>query len=240
MLISCLKYYKYKLNRKALETMYKSFILPHFDYADILWDNCSDAQSNMLESLHLEAIRIIVGAVKGTSHTKLHEERRPLERAVPHCKTNLYSDSFIPSTTKLWNSVPDNIKCSDSLSLLKRYLSSSDTAVPPHYYIGNREEQIHHCRLRLNMSNLNQDLFDRHLRPDTNCSCGYPAETVEHFLLHCPNYNNIRENTIATLPANSTNLNTLLRGDRVISSLENEHIFLTVQDFIEQSKRFKS
>ena len=37
--------------------MYKSFILPLFDYADIVWDNCTDTQSKMLENLHLEAIR---------------------------------------------------------------------------------------------------------------------------------------------------------------------------------------
>ena len=54
--------------------MYKSFILPQFDYADIVWDNCSGTLSNMLENLHLEAIRIILGAVRGTSHEKLYKE----------------------------------------------------------------------------------------------------------------------------------------------------------------------
>ena len=74
MLISCLRSYKYKISRKALETMYKSFILPLFDYADIVWDNCTDTQSKMLENLHLEAIRIIIGGIRGTSHQKLYEE----------------------------------------------------------------------------------------------------------------------------------------------------------------------
>ena len=41
LLISCLRSYKYRLTRKTLETMYKSFILPHFDYADVVWDNCT-------------------------------------------------------------------------------------------------------------------------------------------------------------------------------------------------------
>ena len=54
--------------------MYKSFISPQFDYADIVWDNCSGTLSNMLENLHLEAISIIAGAVKGTSHEKLYKE----------------------------------------------------------------------------------------------------------------------------------------------------------------------
>ena len=72
--ISCLRSFKYKLCRKALQTMHKSFILPQFDYADIVWDNCSGTLSKMLENLHLEAIRIIIGAVKGTSHEKLYKE----------------------------------------------------------------------------------------------------------------------------------------------------------------------
>ena len=71
--ISCLRSFKYKLCRKALETMYKSFRLPQFEYADIVWNNCSGTLLNMLENLHLEAIRII-GAVKGTSHEKLYKE----------------------------------------------------------------------------------------------------------------------------------------------------------------------
>ena len=61
-------------SRKALETMYKSFILPLFDYADIVWDNCTDTQSKNLESLHLEAIRIIIGGIRRTSHQKLYIE----------------------------------------------------------------------------------------------------------------------------------------------------------------------
>lgn len=74
MLISCLRSYKYEIGRKALETMYKSFILQHFDYADIIWDNCTGTQSNMLENLHFKAIRIIIGGIPGTSHRKLYEE----------------------------------------------------------------------------------------------------------------------------------------------------------------------
>jgi hypothetical protein len=74
LLISCLKSYKYILNRKTLEIMYKSFILPIFDYADILYDSCTQAQANLLEDLHLEALRTITGLVRGTSHAVLYSE----------------------------------------------------------------------------------------------------------------------------------------------------------------------
>ena len=44
LLINCLRSFKYSLTRKVLETMYKSFILPIFDFADIVWDGCTEYQ----------------------------------------------------------------------------------------------------------------------------------------------------------------------------------------------------
>ena len=54
--------------------MYKSYILPHFDYADTVWDNCTNLLAEELEKLNLDAIRTIIGAVRGTSHEKLYTE----------------------------------------------------------------------------------------------------------------------------------------------------------------------
>ena len=83
-----------------------------------------------------------------------YHRRRPFERVTPD-KTDIYQNSFIPSNTTLWNSIPESIKQSTSISELKRYLSFSDTTAPPYNYKGKRKEQITHCRLRLEMSNLN-------------------------------------------------------------------------------------
>ena len=73
-LIACLRSFKYRFNRKTLEILYKSYILPHLDYADVLWDNCPAVLANELENVHLEALRIITGSVRGTSHEKLYKE----------------------------------------------------------------------------------------------------------------------------------------------------------------------
>ena len=70
-----------------------------------------------------------------------------------------------------------------------------------------------HCRLRPEMSNLNNDLVNRHLSTDPKCSCGYSEETAEHYLLHCPNYFNMRARTMLTLPSSQTNIRTLLYGN---------------------------
>ena len=284
MLISCLRFYKYTLTRKALETMYKSFILPIFDYADIIWDGCTDAQSKLLEDLHLEAIRIIIGGVRGTSKHKIYEEsgfcslkerrdrhklvmfhkmiygncplyvlemlpplvsthnryhhRRPYERTVPGYKTEVYHKSFVPSTTCLWNSLPQNAKSTSSLSQFKKLISMSDTIVPKYYYFGERNEQVIHCRLRMNMSNLNSDMLIRHLTNNSACACGNPTETAEHYLLFCPLYDDTRASTIQTLSPSLTNIETLLKGHPALSLDENSAVFATVHDYIKKSGRF--
>ena len=75
------------------------------------------------------------------------------------------------------------------------------------------ERNVKHCRLRLAISNLNYDLFRRHLLEDPVCSCRYTAETSEHFLLHCPLYNSIRNKSISKLDENERNSKTLLFGN---------------------------
>ena len=97
--------------------------------------------------------------------------------------------------------------------------------------------QVIHCRLRLEMSNLNNDLVNRHLSTDPKCSCGYSRERAEHYLLHCPNYINIRARTILTVPSSQTNIRTLLYGSLDLRLPENKHISLTVHEFIKLSKR---
>jgi hypothetical protein len=44
------------------------------EYADIVWDNCTSGNSNLLESVQYDAAKIITGAIKGTSARKLREE----------------------------------------------------------------------------------------------------------------------------------------------------------------------
>ena len=137
-----------------------------------------------------------------------YHRRRPLERVIPPHETDIYQKSVIPSTTMLWNSIPENIKQSSSTSELKRYLSISDTTVPTYCYKGKRKEQITHCRLRLKMSNLNYDLEKRHLTADPASTCCHPYETAEHYLLYCPKYTVIRKATISTLHNSHTNIDT--------------------------------
>jgi len=53
--------------RHALLTIYKTNILPVFDYGNIIYDNCSDYDNRMLDKAQLSAAKIILGCLKTTS-----------------------------------------------------------------------------------------------------------------------------------------------------------------------------
>ena len=145
---------------------------------------------------------------------------------------------ILSSTTLLWNNLPVSIQESSSASEFKRYLTMNDNNVPNYYYLGKRTEQIIHCRLRVEMSDLNFDLFSRHLTDNPSCACGHPFETAEHFLLFCPNYQNERINTIRHLEDNYIDIHTLLFCDQSLGPRVNETIFENVQEYIRQTRRF--
>jgi hypothetical protein len=65
---------KHQVSRKVLINIYLSFIRPVLEYADIVWDNCTLHESNLLESVQVEAGRIITGLRINFSKTKLYEE----------------------------------------------------------------------------------------------------------------------------------------------------------------------
>ena len=101
---------------KSLENMYKSFILPLFDYADVVWDNCTIKLADELEQLHLDAIGTITGAVRGTSHQSLYKEsgfstlserwlrhKIILYHKVVNGKNPPYFESLLPSLVSVIN-----------------------------------------------------------------------------------------------------------------------------------------
>ena len=61
--------------RNALLTIYKSFIRPHLDYGDILYDKPENENfQNKLEKVQYRACLAITGAIQGTSRQKLYDE----------------------------------------------------------------------------------------------------------------------------------------------------------------------
>ena len=63
------------LPRRSLLTFYKSFIRPHLDYRDAVYDQLSnDAFFNKLKTIQYNAALAIAGAIKGISRQKLYQE----------------------------------------------------------------------------------------------------------------------------------------------------------------------
>ena len=228
-----------------------------------------DFQRLKLESLHLDAIRTIIGAVRGTSHQKLYAESgftTLRERRFRHkiiCTTRLFKK--IPRLT--WKNIyphlfPQPVHTIDDDHSNDRYqntrlrltgnhfshrqlhcgiiyrktYSEQNQLVklntlqkwhksPPFFYNGSRKAQITYCKLRLGISDLNYDLLNRHLTTYSSCDCGERKETSEHFILHCPRFTHVRQNTIFRLPANLLNITTLLQGNPNISNNMNSLIF---------------
>ena len=87
--LNVLKSLKYKLNRSTLSCLYKSLIRPLMEYGDVIWDNCTEAEANLLERIQYESARAVTGAIKGSSATRLLSElARPGEKCI-NCFTSL-------------------------------------------------------------------------------------------------------------------------------------------------------
>ena len=73
--IGLLKKLYYFVPRKTLLSIYKSYIRPHLDYADVIYDQPQNMSfSDRLESVQYNACLAITGAIKGTSRERLYEE----------------------------------------------------------------------------------------------------------------------------------------------------------------------
>ena len=63
------------LPRKALLTIYKSFVRPHLDYGDILYDKPGNLNfESKIEKVQYKACIAITGAIQGTSRERLYDE----------------------------------------------------------------------------------------------------------------------------------------------------------------------
>ena len=69
--LNLLRALKFRVSRKSLEKMYKAYVLPLLEYCDSVWDNCPTETKRQLDVIHIEAARIITGATKLCSVSKL-------------------------------------------------------------------------------------------------------------------------------------------------------------------------
>ena len=75
------------------------------------------------------------------------------------------------------------------------------------------------------MSDLNFDLFNRHLTENQSCACGHPFETAEHFLLLRPNYHHIRRGTIMLIEDNYLDIQILFFSNQSLGTIKTNSYF---------------
>ena len=110
------------LPRKSLLCIYKSFVRPHFDYADVIYDQPHNENfCNRIESVQYNAALAITGAIKGSSRERLYQElgleslreRRWYCRLVyffkiVSCDAPVYLRSLLPMKQCSYNQVRSN------------------------------------------------------------------------------------------------------------------------------------
>ena len=65
---------KYTLSRKALNQIYLYHLLPIIEYASLVWDGCTQQDSNTLQKIQNEAAGIVTGLTRSVSLVKLYNE----------------------------------------------------------------------------------------------------------------------------------------------------------------------
>ncbi len=139
----------------------------------------------------------------------------------------------------MWNKLTEEVRTADSV-----YTFKSNTAPQKEsqvlYYYGERWLAIHHARLRIGCSKLNSDLcHNLHVIDDPACACGSPLENADHFLFHCPQFQNERVLMLnelqGVMPINVPNL---LFGNALYNADANQRVFMAVHQFIINSHRF--
>ena len=165
--------------------------------------------------------------------------RNRSEYRVPRCRLETYSKSFFPSTIRAWNSLDANIRSTQSSHAFKNTLKLDFLPVPSYYFIGNRNENIIHTKMRHRCSSLNADLFRANLINDSSCACGCPLEDAIHFFLECPLYLNSRVTLFRFIePIVLPSIQNILFGNDSISDDQKAIIFKSVHTFIKHTKRF--
>ena len=59
-----LKGLKFKLSRNTLERLYKFLVRPVMEYADVVWDGCTESECDPLEHVQYETAKIVTDSLE--------------------------------------------------------------------------------------------------------------------------------------------------------------------------------
>ena len=173
------------------------------------------------------------------------------QRTIPAVRSASYARSIIPTTTRIWNELPNDLRAEHSQKFFKKrlYAYAGINMSPSSYLstgskIGNRL----HTRLRLNSSDLKDHRFKLGKSDSAKCSCGAATENSEHFLLICPLFRTEREELFERLTEilsenfqnipRKKKIETLLNGPSRVMKVTRHDTAMAVQSYILKTRRF--
>ena len=168
--------------------------------------------------------------------------RNATTHTLPPTKTTAFQRSFLPATIKKWNSLPLTFRVEPSLVKFKTLLNNHCCSTPPpkYYFMGSKTGNQLHARLRTGTLPLNSYQYQVQKVHSPSCLCGSPEETSQHFLMHCPLYNEKRQQLFAIvrnilqrdiLPINLNTEKILIHG-QTLSNEEGRAVANSVQNYI--------
>ena len=87
-----------------------------------------------------------------------------LNQSLVKTRLGLFNNSFLPSATRLWNILPQDIKTISDHCTFKRALShKSHVANSNLFNFGERKWNVIHARIRMKCSILKAHLYDMHI-----------------------------------------------------------------------------
>jgi len=64
----------YKLDRKSIEIIYNSFLLPIMEYANVVWGGTYESDMLKLEIIHIDGMRLVTGATAQSNIVNLYSD----------------------------------------------------------------------------------------------------------------------------------------------------------------------
>ena len=169
------------LPRAPLIKIYKSFIRPHLDYGDMIYDQTFNMSfQQKMETIQYNAALTITVAIRDSSREKPYQELglEALQQRRWYRKLCCFY--------KILKSHSESI-----VTFKKRILSFIRPSAKSTFNCHNPRGIKLLSRLRLGLGHLREHKFKHSLQDSLNpfCSCGKgEGETSSHYLLHCSNY----------------------------------------------------
>ena len=137
--INIMRRLNFQLDRKSLQTIHKLASIQSL-LSDTGWESLTSRREKhklvlfyrMIDSLAPEYLSLLVPPTVGNISQFNFRNETNLQ-TIP-ARSQQYFNPFLPSTTRIWNSLPDDTKNSPSVESFKHKLNNNITK-PPYYFL---------------------------------------------------------------------------------------------------------